>query len=59
MTTLIDGVHDLNDFRAFLNKRIEEKSQYNKEKIEVYQQIKNLEAEQQEILKNHADTDFI
>jgi hypothetical protein len=27
---LIDMIHDKNDFRGFLNKRIEEKSGYNK-----------------------------
>jgi hypothetical protein len=40
---LIDGVHDLNEFRSFLNVRLEEKSGYNKQKIEVYAEIKILE----------------
>lgn len=30
LETLIDGIHDLDEFRGFLNKRIEEKSSYNK-----------------------------
>jgi hypothetical protein len=43
LQTLIDGVHDLNEFRSFLNARLEEKSGYNKQKIEVYAEIKVLE----------------
>lgn len=36
MTVLIDGIHDTDAFRRSLNNRIEEKSSFNKEKIEVY-----------------------
>jgi len=36
MTVLIDGIHDTDAFRKFLNDRVEEKSSFNKEKIEVY-----------------------
>jgi len=28
--TLIDGLHDLNEFKTFLNQRIEERSGFNK-----------------------------
>jgi hypothetical protein len=27
---LVDGLHDLNDFKTFLNQRLEERSSYNK-----------------------------
>lgn len=40
ITCLIDGVHDLKSFVAILQQRVEEKSAYNKEKIEIYQVIK-------------------
>jgi hypothetical protein len=40
MTVLIDGIHDTDAFRKFLNDRIEEKSSFNKEKIEVYGAIR-------------------
>ena len=36
LTVLIDGIHDTDAFRKFLNDRVEEKSSFNKEKIEVY-----------------------
>ena len=36
LTVLVDGIHDLTDFRNYLNKRIEEKSVFNREKMEVY-----------------------
>lgn len=36
MTVMIDGIHETDTFRKFLNERIEEKSNFNKEKIEVY-----------------------
>jgi predicted HicB family RNase H-like nuclease len=42
--TLIDGLHDLNEFKTFLNQRIEERSAFNKQKLELYQEIKSLEA---------------
>jgi len=37
---MIDGIHDTDDFRKFLNERVEDKSSINKEKIEVYQTIR-------------------
>lgn len=46
LTVMIDGIHDTDDFRKFLNERVEEKSSFNKEKIEVYQAIRQLEQEQ-------------
>lgn len=36
LTSMIDGIHDTDDFRKFLNERVEDKSSINKEKIEVY-----------------------
>lgn len=30
LEALIDGIHDLDDFRLFLNQRVEEKSSFNK-----------------------------
>ena len=42
---MIDNIHDTNEFRVFLNKRIDSKAEYNKEKIEVYTQIRDLETQ--------------
>ena len=42
LTVMIDEIHDTDDFRQFLNQRVEEKSSYNKEKMEVYQTISAL-----------------
>ena len=56
---MIDCIHDTDDFRKFLNERVEDKSSINKEKIEVYQTIRELEKEQQELVKNHAESDFV
>ena len=36
LTVLIDGIHDTDSFRKFLNDRVDEKSNFNREKIEVY-----------------------
>lgn len=36
LTVLIDCIHETNEFRLFLNRRVEDKSSYNKEKMEVY-----------------------
>ena len=43
LTVLIDGIHDTDSFRKFLNDRVDEKSNFNREKIEVYQAIRQLE----------------
>jgi hypothetical protein len=51
LTCLIDGVHDLRIFVTILQQRVEEKTVYNKEKMEIYQAIKQLEEEQKDILK--------
>lgn len=59
MTCLIDGVHDLKSFDAILKQRVEEKTSYNKEKMEIQQAIKHLEAEQSEILKKQQEPEFI
>ena len=42
-TVLIDVIHETNEFRVFLNRRVEDKSAFNKEKMEVYHQIRDLE----------------
>lgn len=36
LTVLIDCIHETNEFRLFLNKRVEDKSAFNKEKMEIY-----------------------
>ena len=54
-TVLIDCIHETNEFRLFLNKRVEDKSTHNKEKMEVYQQIRDLETKQQEFIKQQAE----
>ena len=36
LTVLIDTIHDLNEFRSFLNTRNEQKSAFNKDKMDVY-----------------------
>jgi hypothetical protein len=40
LTFLIDSIHDLDTFRSFLNTRLEEKSTYNKQKMDMYAEIK-------------------
>jgi len=40
LEALIDGIHDLDDFRSFLNQRVEEKSSFNKQKMDIYAEIK-------------------
>eukprot|EP00351_Strombidinopsis_sp_SopsisLIS2011_P003528 CAMPEP_0116887354 /NCGR_PEP_ID=MMETSP0463-20121206/21786_1 /TAXON_ID=181622 /ORGANISM="Strombidinopsis sp, Strain SopsisLIS2011" /LENGTH=66 /DNA_ID=CAMNT_0004549855 /DNA_START=556 /DNA_END=756 /DNA_ORIENTATION=- len=47
------------EFRTFLNQRIEEKTVQYKQKMDIYAEIKELEKKQQEILKEHANSDFI
>lgn len=42
---MIDGIHDLQGFKDLLTQRVEEKTEYNKEKMEIYQSIKLLEQE--------------
>jgi len=54
---LIDLVHEQDAFRNFLNVRMEEKSNFNKQKMEVQAEIKALEAQKLELLKEHANSD--
>ena len=51
LTVLIDCIHETNEFRLFLNKRVEDKSAYNKEKMDIYQSIRDLETKQAEYVK--------
>ena len=55
ITVLIDCIHETNEFRVFLNKRVEDKSAFNKEKMDIYQQIRDIELQQQEFIKQHAE----
>lgn len=48
----------MDEFRQFLNQRVEEKSSYNKQKIEIYAEIKQLEGQRQELIKEHAQNNF-
>ena len=57
LTVLIDNIHDSNEFRAFLNNRVEAKSVFNKEKMEIYGEIKSLEAAQAEFIKSHTEAE--
>ena len=43
LTFLVDSIHDLDSFRNFLNVRLEEKSVFNKQKMDAYAEIKVLE----------------
>jgi len=36
LTVMIDCIHQTNEFRMFLNKRNDDKSAYNREKMELY-----------------------
>lgn len=42
---LVDCIHDLDSFRQFLNKRLEDKSQLFKQKNDLHAEIKKLEQE--------------
>jgi hypothetical protein len=37
-------LHDLNSFKDFMNVRMEEKSAFNKQKMDIYAEIKAIEA---------------
>ena len=54
LETIVDGLHELDEFRNFLNQRIDEKSSYNKQKIDIYAEIKQLENQKSELIKEHA-----
>ena len=45
LETIVDGLHDLNSFKDFLNTRMEEKSAFNKQKMDIYAEIKTLEGQ--------------
>ena len=53
--TLVDGLHDLDDFKSFLNQRIEERTSFNKQKMDLYAEIKGLEAQKLELQKEHQE----
>ena len=55
LTVLIDCIHETNEFRLFLNKRVEDKSAFNKEKMDIYQQIRDLETKQAEFIKAYTE----
>ena len=55
LTVLIDCIHETNEFRLFLNKRVEDKSTYNKEKMDIYQSIRDLETKQAEFIKQYTE----
>lgn len=42
---LVDCIHDLDSFRVFLNKRLEDKSHLFKQKNDLHAEIKKLEQE--------------
>lgn len=42
---LVDCIHDLDTFRQFLNRRLEERSQYFKQKHDMHAEIRKLEQE--------------
>ena len=52
---MIDNLHETGEFRLFLNKRIENKAVFNKEKMDVYIQIRELEGKQAEMLKQQQE----
>ena len=58
LSFLIDMIHDQDEFRSFLNKRIDDKAVYNKQKLDIHLEIKSLENSKQEIIKEHAQTDY-
>ena len=50
---LVDCIHDLDSFRQFLNKRLEDKSQLFKQKNDHHAEIKKLEQEKQEFINTY------
>jgi len=50
---LVDSIHDLDSFRQFLNKRLEDKSQLFKQKNDLHAEIKKLEQEKQEYINTY------
>lgn len=56
---LVDSMHDLHSFISILAQRVEEKTGFNKEKQEIFQSIKQLEQEQQEIIRKQSEPSFV
>lgn len=61
---LIDMIHDLDSFRQFLNKRLEDKSSLFKQKNDLHSEIKKIEQERLEVVQanskqNQEDTQKI
>jgi len=58
---LVDTMHDLDSFRQFLNKRLDDKSSLFKQKNDLHAVIKAIEQEKQEAIvefnKNNQDDD--
>jgi len=48
---LIDMIHDLDSFRQFLNKRLEDKSSLFKQKNDLHSEIKKIEQERLEVVQ--------
>lgn len=55
LSVQIDIIHETNEFRMFLNKRNDEKSTYNREKMELYQKIRENELAKEKFLKAYAE----
>lgn len=55
LTVLIDVIHETNEFRMFLNKRNDEKSAYNREKMELYQKIRENDIEKEKFIKAYQE----
>jgi hypothetical protein len=47
---IVDSIHDLDTFRIFLNKRLEDKSNLFKQKNDLHAEIKKIEQEKNEFL---------
>ena len=59
LETLVDGIHDLVSFKAFLNQRLEERSSYNKQKMDIYVEIKGFESRKQELIKENQESNIL
>ena len=54
---LISLIHDLDSFRYHLNERSDEKTGFNKQKQDLQSDIRQLEKDKEEIIKNNAQND--
>ena len=59
MMFLVDRMHDLDSFRVFLNKRLEDKSSLFKQKNDLHAIIKVIEQEKQDAIKEHHANNLI